>query len=401
MGMPVFIKWIKFFSALIFMATLLSCASDDGNDSQTLNVTTATVVLSAESTTTTMVDVTFDRDINAASIIDPATQFSISNGLTVSGANVTGPVVTLTTNAQAGGAGYTVTAHFTIQDTNGDPIDDSSNSAIFSGFNALTYVVSAGSIDANTVEVLFSRGLDPGSILANGSQFTISNGLAVTGAIVAGNKAILTTTMQTPGASYTVTADAATILDINTNVIDPVANTASFTGFLGALGLVINEIDYDNFFTDTAEFVEILNTSASPINLSGVILSFVNGADGLVYRVVSLGSAGVLAPGGYLTVGNISPPGGGTLFVNIGSSSSAIQDGPDGIRLETSTLVLDSVAYEGTFTSVPPTGEGSAAPIDRSTGSESICRIPNGVDTDDNSADFQTCTITAGTANTP
>jgi len=387
---------------ILLTASLFSCANDDGDDPvSTIAASAATVVLSAESTSTTVVDVTFDRDINAASIIDPAAQFSISNGLIVSGASAAGPVVTLTTNAQAGGAGYTVTAHFTIQDVNGDPIDNSGNSAIFSGFNALTYAVSAGSIDANTVEVLFSRGLDAGSILANGSQFTISNGLTVTGAIVAGNKAILTTTAQTPGASYIVTADAATILDINTNAIDPAINTASFTGFLGALGLVINEIDYDNAFTDTAEFVEILNTSASPISLNGVMLSFVNGADGLTYRAVFLGSAGVLAAGGYLVVGNVTPSGGGALFINIGASSEAIQNGPDGIRLETSTLVLDSVAYEGTFASTPATGEGGAAPADNSLLNESICRIPNGSDTDNNSVDFQTCTITAGMANMP
>ena len=164
--------------ALIFLLTvpLFSCATDDGDDPvSTTAASAATVVLSAESTSTTMVDVTFDRDINSASIIDASVQFIINNGLTVSGASVTGPVVTLTTNAQSAGASYTVTAHFTVQDTNGDPIDDNSNAAVFSGFNALTYVVSAGAVDANTVEVLFSRDLNAGSIFSNGSQFTIDN----------------------------------------------------------------------------------------------------------------------------------------------------------------------------------------------------------------------------------
>lgn len=397
----IFTNLTKIGFILLLAVALLSCATDDENDPALPDASAATIVLSAESISTTTIDVTFDRDINAASIIDASVQFTINNGLTVSSTTVNGPVVTLTTNTQTVGVSYTVTAHFTIQDTNGDPINETNNAAVFSGFNALTYAVSAGAVDANTVDVLFSRGLNAGSILANGSQFIIDNGLTVTGAALVGNNVTLTTTLQTPGASYTVTADAATIQDINTDFIDPVANTASFTGFLGALGLVINEIDYDNAISDTAEFVEILNTSASSISLSGVTLSFVNGADGNTYRAINLGSAGVLAAGGYLVVGNITPPGGGVLFINIGTSSNAIQNGPDGIRLESSTLVLDSVAYEGLFVSTPPTGEGSAAPGDRSLLNESICRIPNGSDTDDNSADFQTCSITAGAVNLP
>ncbi|MCO6451230.1 MAG: lamin tail domain-containing protein, partial [Caldilineales bacterium] len=66
-------------------------------------------------------------------------------------------------------------------------------------------------------------------------------------------------------------------------------------------GLVINEIDYDQPSTDTAEFVELKNGGANPIDLDPYILQFVNGSGGALYDSIDL-PAIVLAPGDYFVV---------------------------------------------------------------------------------------------------
>ncbi|MGB5817001.1 MAG: lamin tail domain-containing protein, partial [Thermoanaerobaculia bacterium] len=62
--------------------------------------------------------------------------------------------------------------------------------------------------------------------------------------------------------------------------------------------LVINEIDYDQASTDTAEFVEIKNTMSSSINLSMFSLEFVNGNGTTVYDTINLPNVD-LAAGDY------------------------------------------------------------------------------------------------------
>ena len=44
--------------------------------------------------------------------------------------------------------------------------------------------------------------------------------------------------------------------------------------------VVINEVDYDQVGTDTAEFLELKNVSAAPINLDADSVEFVNGNAG-------------------------------------------------------------------------------------------------------------------------
>jgi hypothetical protein len=70
-------------------------------------------------------------------------------------------------------------------------------------------------------------------------------------------------------------------------------------------GLVINEVDYDQPGGDTAEFVEILNTTNAAINLTGYNLYVIN--CGLnppaPAATISIASAGMIAPGQYLVVG--------------------------------------------------------------------------------------------------
>jgi hypothetical protein len=209
------------------------------------------------------------------------------------------------------------------------------------------------------------------------------------------------------------------------------ASSATVTATLGAgmatatvtivassgAGLVINEVDYDNIGTDTAEFIELFNAGAAAVPLAGYKLFFVNGANNAVYTTVDLGPAGTIMPGQYLVVGAtsvVSTIPAGALKIDAGAVSNYIQNGsPDGLALvntATETLV-DSLSYEGSITAaVIP---GFAAPVnlvqgtptaaaDSNTAQASLCRLPNGAATHDDVADWKLCnTVTPGAANMP
>jgi hypothetical protein len=158
----------------------------------------------------------------------------------------------------------------------------------------LASVANASAIEENTVTVNFGRAVDAGSVLANGSQFTIS-GLAVTGAVAAGNSVTLTTAAQTPGTSYTV-AVAATVLDIFGGRYDAAASTATFTGFQPAQGcpaagggVFISEVA--DTVTAGGRFVELFNAGAVPVDLSTFSLRlYSNGASAVSNQVTLSGT---------------------------------------------------------------------------------------------------------------
>ena len=102
-------------------------------------------------------------------------------------------------------------------------------------------------------------------------------------------------------------------------------------------GLVINEIDYDNVGTDTAEFIELYNGGSAAVPLSGLSLVFVNGANNTVYTTVDLGPAGTIMPGQYLVVGAtavVLDAARGRAQIDAGAVTNYIQNGsPDGMAL--------------------------------------------------------------------
>jgi hypothetical protein len=186
---------------------------------------------------------------------------------------------------------------------------------------------------------------------------------------------------------------------------------ANVTVNTGANHLVINEVDYDQTGTDTAEFVEIFNPSAAPVDLTGKSLVFVNGSNNMTYENVDLSSGGMLPAGGFLVVAGpgvtVNPP-----AIKITVATFTIQNGdPDGVALVdvTQGTLIDALCYGGPMTMANVTGitgpvslvEGTATTVkDSLTGS--MCRLPDGTDTDNASADWHLCaTPTPGVANTP
>lgn len=160
--------------------------------------------------------------------------------------------------------------------------------------------------------------------------------------------------------------------------------------------VIINEIDYDQPGSDTAEFIELFNTGTDSLSLDGYFIDLINGNNNTVYRSIDLTGFNV-GSGGYFVVCNDT-----SLVANCNydftNSTGWFQNGPpDAIALYNSAGLIDSLSYEGGMTGFT---EGSVLTIaDSNSIIASISRLPNGFDTDDNNLDFQLGCITPGTAN--
>jgi vibriolysin len=189
--------------------------------------------------------------------------------------------------------------------------------------------------------------------------------------------------------------------------------TGSYTGGSAGTGhLVINEVEYDEIGTDSGEFVEIYNGTSAPVNLSGYSLVLVNGDTSTSYLTQSLSSAGTLAAGQYLVVGNPSvTAAAGALKINFSAGSDKIQNGaPDGVALINGSTLVDAISYEGSITAASITGVGTvslvegtalaASVADSNTATKSLARYPNGTDTGNASTDWTLrSVVTPGAAN--
>lgn len=186
--------------------------------------------------------------------------------------------------------------------------------------------------------------------------------------------------------------------------------------------MVINEVDYDQTSTDTAEFVEIYNATVSPIDLAGHKLVLVDGTSNGIYTVVDLGPAGTLAAGQYLVVGPaglaVAP---GALKVNFAGTQNQLQNGlsggsgaPDGLALvnDTTDTLIDVVSYEGAIATANLTtlGLGTVSLVEgvalnasvKDEAGGSLCRLPNAKDTGSAAADWAIAAApTPGAANVP
>ncbi|WP_019587255.1 lamin tail domain-containing protein [Deinococcus apachensis] len=156
-------------------------------------------------------------------------------------------------------------------------------------------------------------------------------------------------------------------------------------GALAAAGEpIINELYYDSAGTDTGTFIELRGPAGK--SLSGYTLTAYDTA-GTAYRTLTL--SGTIPASGYYVVAQDTTVPGRTLV----NSGTDLNNGSASLRLLRSGTVIDAVAY-GTPTT--GRGEGSSAPT---TGAGSaLARVPDGQDTDANSADFRVQAATPGAA---
>jgi hypothetical protein len=130
-------------------------------------------------------------------------------------------------------------------------------------------VVSAVAESPTSLLVNFDRLIAPASLAADASQFTFTNGLTASAAVLSAPRQVtLTTATQTALASYTVTV-AGTLTDQRASGIDPAAATALFTGYVTPAGLRINEVSPN--IGGSVDLIELLVTSTG--NTNGAVLA--------------------------------------------------------------------------------------------------------------------------------
>src|SRR5215213_2319608 len=135
--------------------------------------------------------------------------------------------------------------------------------------------------------------------------------------------------------------------------------------------LVINEVDYDQPSTDTAEFLELKNVSGAAIDLDPYSVQLVNGNAGgaALYRTIELPAVSLASGDHYVICAD--PATTANCDLDGGPDTDLIQNGaPDGIGLRLGGVLVDAVSYEGD-TGAPYT-EGSGAAAD--TGDEGLSR---------------------------
>jgi hypothetical protein len=185
-------------------------------------------------------------------------------------------------------------------------------------------------------------------------------------------------------------------------------------------GLVINEVDYDQYNTDATSFVELYNGTGAALDLSGLALVIVNGATAAESSRVELAPMGTLAAGGFAVVGNeavVATLPDGVPTISVGAVDFMQNNGPDGVLLvDAARRVLDALVYEGAIATCTLEPAGAAVEVtipdsgcdladtnglvDGGEDFNALARATDGVDTDDGNADWALVTPgTPGAAN--
>ena len=173
-------------------------------------------------------------------------------------------------------------------------------------------------------------------------------------------------------------------------------------GTAASTSLVINEVDYDQPSTDTAEFFELKNVSGAAINLDAYRVELINGSNAQLYQVYDLPNVNLAAGDYFVVCGNAANT--ANCDMDVTPDTDLIQNGaPDGLRLMLGLdpAPVDAVSYEGDTAGAT---EGSGAGLTDTAAAapavaESISRCPDGADADVNNADFSLRTSSPGAAN--
>jgi len=168
--------------------------------------------------------------------------------------------------------------------------------------------------------------------------------------------------------------------------------------------IVINEIDYDDPGTDDQSFVELKNVSGSSIDLSLLrVIGFSSGTATQYFDYQM--QSHELPSGAYHVLGTTSNSGAvsGSIEETM-TGVSIIQNGSnDGIYLclaDSPSTIIDSVSYEGDLAHPEDSPDSGDAGQDSPTNDNySLSRIPDGTDTDNNTADFIYKEATPGDSN--
>ena len=164
--------------------------------------------------------------------------------------------------------------------------------------------------------------------------------------------------------------------------------------------VIINEIDYDQPGSDTAEFIELYNNGINPVPLDGYTINLVNGSNGSSYNSFDLTGLSITA-NGYLVICDLAFT---VVNCDFGADASGwMQNGGsdgDAVALLLNGDLQDSVTYEGIGSHLDAYAEGGSFTTGDSNSIDmSIARLPDGIDTNINGNDFGSACITPGSAN--
>ena len=165
---------------------------------------------------------------------------------------------------------------------------------------------------------------------------------------------------------------------------------------------MINEVDYDQPSTDTAEFVELKNIGTTAADLDLFSLEVINGSGGgaTVATTIDLPDVSLAAGDYFVVCANAATV--ANCDLDVSPDSNLIQNGaPDAVGLLLDDVLVDAVSYEGDTGAPYIEGSGVGLEDPGTAGSDalSISRTPDGVDTDQNNVDFSTRCSTPGAAN--
>lgn len=167
--------------------------------------------------------------------------------------------------------------------------------------------------------------------------------------------------------------------------------------------VVINELNYDDSSTDDVEFVELYNPTGATVDIGGWTLVGEEGsAGGAANGSVTIPAGTMLLAGDYYVVGQPAVPN-----VDLDIGGLGLENGPDGVYLQDANQqIVDGVVWEyANWTAAAPSwleGDGLFGDIQghqNSNGTNSISRVSDGVDTDDNGCDFRPQFWSPGTSN--
>ncbi len=164
--------------------------------------------------------------------------------------------------------------------------------------------------------------------------------------------------------------------------------------------VIINEalVAFAASTTETrADFLELYNVTDSPLDISGLVISFRPGGSANAARTVTLpgaigGGQTVIEPRGYFVIANGASVFGETRVYDASATGFDLNNTTGGIKIEINSLKLDGLTYQG-GSAAPAAefatyGEGTIFTFTGGTTND-LTRQPNGADTNANAADFR------------
>jgi len=285
-------------------------------------------VTGAAATSETTVELTFDLEIDPASVTAPGTQFTFVPAIVALDAAVDGTAITLTTEEQTPSTDYTVTVSDTVTSLLGAGVDPAANSAMF------TSLASGLSISSTDF-----------AVIAHGAGFVINgNGFEDVTSVLLGGELQSFSVDSPTQITVTDVPDLTPTGDRDLVVMTTGGATDPFT--VTVVHLVINEVDADQAGTDAGEFVEI-GAGVAGVDLSGYAIVLYNGSDDRSYQAIDLNGVTngdglfIVGPAGFAPAPQATWPG----------PTNQLQNGADAVA-----LVQGAAADFPNDSAIPPAG---------------------------------------------